>query len=410
MYTVIDYVLKNLFETRHTSEAGDVCTYVTFQSDDDHDWVDGTNAALMFGRVKYLRNEVTFLWKPMLLKLTPQVINFPEFHVYAFTNETFFYTRIVPFFDKLKPIRHLFPKFYTSYVEMNEDDDKSLLVFENLISKGYYPLRRKSFLDFEYLKLMMRKLGEMHAYSYKAAKVDPDYFLPLAASFQEIHFAHIRKLKNLLSSSSRGLECLRGDPKYASKLANVEKILKNAEDFISKLFTSEKEKPMSVICHGQYASGNVMFKHENDKPVDMKIIDLAVCKFASPVVDLSSVLYLNADQSMRDQHWDDLINEYYSSLSNTFPEDVPSKEAILQEFKTKSLLAYFAALVNLVQAINVDLKLPKIKDTIPSKYRDYGYSDLPVDVHLSIMKTAGGPQATEALANILKDMIDRGFV
>lgn len=410
MYAVIDFVLKNLFENQYVTESGETCTYVTFRSDDDHDWIDGVNAALMFGRVEYLHNGVTFLWKPMLLKLTPQVINFPQFHVYRFINEAFFYTRVLPAFDKLRSIRHLFPKFYTSYVEMNENDDKYLLVLENLKAYGYLQPREKSFLNYEHLKMMMRKLGEFHAYSYKAKKANIANFFPLVTSSREVHFTNIEELQNLWVNTSRGVDILRTDSKYASKLENFEKIKKNVKNFINELLTGETRNPVSVLCHGNYSSSNILFKYENGKLVDLKIIDLVSFKFTSPVVDLSLVLYLNADQQMRDKHWDDLINEYYESLSETFVGEVPSKEAILNEFKTKSLFAYFVASYFLVRTINSDLKLPNFKEFVPMKYREYAYSDLPVDLHVSFLQKAGGPKATEALANILKDIIDRGFI
>lgn len=409
MYDIIDYVLKKQLELLETKHAND-CTYIGFISDDDLDWIDGVNAALMFGRVKYQRNEDTFFWKPMMLKLTPQVINFPEFHVYTFINEAYFFTRVLPFFEKLKPIQPLFPKYITNYVEMGVSEDKYLLVFESLKQEKYHRSPRRSCLDLDHLKMMMRKLGQLHAYSYEAARQNRDHFISLMTSFKDVFFTSIRKMQGLLTHlSMRGLDPLRKDATYSSKLEKLEVIIENADSFVNDVFSGEVENPLSVLCHGLYIEENVLFQYEQGKPVNMKFVDLTAMKLASPIVDLASALYMHTDQKTRDEHWDELVDDYYTSLKNTFPEAAPSKNEILKEFTTKAVVAYLLASFTLCRKISLDEKTPGFSDLLPHEFKGFGYSDIPLDVLIPIMKKVGGDAATNALSDILRDMIDRGF-
>ena len=384
MYEVIDYVLKNQLEQLESKTPND-CTYIGFISDDDLDWIDGVNAALMFGRVKYERNEETHFWKPLMLKLTPQVINFPEFHVYTFINEAYFFTRVLPYLEKLKPIQPLFPKFLTSYVEMGVSDDKYLLVFDSLKPEKYHRSPKRGFLDLDHLKIMMKKLGQFHAFSYEAAKKNRDEFISLAASFKDVHFTSIRRMQGFLTHlSARGLESLRKDEKYSSKLEKLEVIIENADSFVNDVFCGEVENPLSVLCHGFYIEENVLFQYENGKPINMKFVDLTSTKLASPIVDLASTLYIHTDQKMRDEHWDELVNEYYLSLKSTFPEAVPSKKDILKEFTTKAVIGYLLASYTVCRTISEDQNMTHFADMLPHEYRGFGYSDIPQDIMISL--------------------------
>ena len=110
----------------------------------------------------------------------------------------------------------------------------------------------------------------------------------------------------------------------------------------------EENNRNHVLCHGDFLRNNILFRYdENEKPTHLKMVDLATWRFASPVIDVALVLYINADQKMRDENWDNLIDEYYDAVQNTFPSSkVPSKDAILAELKTNSMFAYSSLLTS----------------------------------------------------------------
>lgn len=409
----VNFTLRSFFASRRDL-FGDKSAFLRFESESNFCSTDGLNSEFVFGRIVYEKNGYVSSSTPLALKLSPEIVSYRGFYLmHSFFNEIFFYSKVVPFFTPFRQLDHLFPCFYTSHVEISQNLQRMALVHENLQATGYRGARQKAFLDYDHLALMMRKLGEFHAYSYMAKTKVPRYFRTLMDSFKDVHFTVTNDMQFLLPfSGPRGMRPLRSHPKYSARLACVEKVTARANEFMVEILTSEKDHPMSVLCHGDYLRNNVLFKYDrNSGPVDMKLLDMANCRLASPVVDLALVLYINADQRMRDEHWDDLIDEYYAALSSTFPLcKVPTKEQIMDEFKIKSLNAYFVASYFLPALLAEDFNLATANELLPEEYRKCLPHEVPQEINLTTLDKLGGSIALEALGDILKDMIDRGFI
>jgi len=204
------------------------------------------------------------------------------------------------------------------------------------------------------------------------------------------------------------------DAAYSGKIENLRNIMANCDEIFRKTFMGDEENRTHVVCHGDFLRNNLLFRYENGIPTDLKLVDLANSRFASPVIDVALALYINADQKMRDENWENLIDEYYGAVQNTFSSTkVPSKSSILEEFKTNSMNAYFVAsifLPSLVADDNDDM--PKMADLVPEEYKNALTTEIPIQIvkEMAESKEEGGSKATAALVNILKDIIDRGFV
>mgnify|MGYP003729702485 CR=1 FL=1 len=109
-------------------------------------------------------------------------------------------------------------------------------------------------------------------------------------------------------------------------------------------FWWNSKQQLSKLCYGGFFKDGFYVKQKDGKPIDLKLTDLTDWGYASPALDLYLVLYLKADQNMKNEHCHDLTDKYYEALQSTFPQtDVPSKEAILMEFRTTAVVAFFAA-------------------------------------------------------------------
>jgi hypothetical protein len=122
-------------------------------------------------------------------------------------------------------------------------------------------------------------------------------------------------------------------------------------------------------------------------------------------------LYLHTDQITRNEHWDDLIDEYYAAVRDTFPSTkVPSKVSMLAEFKIPALVAYFIAsffLPFLVAGDHDDVLTQA--DILPEKYKNTPCSSIPAEFLQEVYMKHGGEKTTRALIDILQDIINRGF-
>ena len=336
-----------------------------------------------------------------------------DFSMLQFSNEVFFYTRILPFFESSdEKISDLFPRYYNSLLQYNTSSDEAVIVLENLIASGYSPTEKKSFLDYHHLRLMVRKLGVFHAYSYHMRQEAADKFHAMILCQLETDSNVLLQFSCFRECVMRGFRRLTTDPCYRSKIQNLSHLIENCDEVYRSILTGDERNCTHILCHGDFLRNNVLFAYDEGKPVDAKIVDLASWRFASPVIDLALLLYLNADQKMRDKNWDNLIDEYYAAVCGTFPSvRVPSKNLILAEFKTNAMMAYFIAsffLPSLIASDNDDV--PGYADILPSEYKDVLYTYIPSDLLHQVHEKQGGLRATVALADILKDIIDRGFV
>lgn len=416
MELLIDCALRNILITRKDL-FGEECTYLKFEPDDEkYDWSSGYQSTSLFGRIVFRRNEKIHHSDYFVLKITPPRPFTKAFSLLHFSNEVFFYTRILPFFENYREIGHLFPRYYNSVLQYGVNTDEAVLIFENIQARGYIPAKSKSYLDYEHLSLMLKKLGEFHAYSYHAKQRNSDLFHALCSTLSETNFIKLKQEAHSAVSVTfnRGLQPLLNNSRYSSYGQKLRNIFDDFDEVYDRALTADEKNHAHVLCHSDFMRSNVLFRYDsNGKPVDLKIVDLATCRLASPVVDLVTVLYLNADQQMRNENWDTLIDDYYAALENTFPSsNVPSKDSIVAEFKKNyaAIYAYFVASYFLPMCIAQNA--PEQTD-LHREYVDFKEkltrNDFLDHTKEALLKV-GGQSADVELSNILRDIIDRDFV
>ncbi len=411
MENVVENTLRNLFAKREDlfPPAG---TFLCFKNEEQNfTWAEGYQSTAQFGRIVFEEAGSKKTSDPLVLKLSHESVPFKDITVFYFVNEIYFHTSIVPFFQSLRPT-NLFANFYDGQLEIDPQGYRAILIFENLQARSYVPTQRRSFLDHKHLSLMLRRLGEFHAYSYRAKSAARDTFRTLGGFLKKTQVEIMKNFADFYPTAcERGLRSLAEDGQYRDKVESVRRLCENSVRVIADSTTAEADDELSVLCHGDYLRSNAMFRYENDQPVDVKIVDFANCGIASPVLDLALLLYLNADQPMMDEHWDDLLDQYHTGLRETFPDlEMPSKERILSEFRKNSFIAYIVASFFLGKIIAEDNGMPTEMDLLPEEYRRANYWELPQEENLKVLTNIGGTLATKALRNVLKDLIDRGFI
>ncbi|KAK7574007.1 hypothetical protein V9T40_011198 [Parthenolecanium corni] len=386
---------------------------VSFVLKEDQNAVNGWNSEMIYGQIVYrTENNEEKVSAPLALKTMPY---YNDSTLMQFFNEIFFYTRTQPFFQKLSSVKTLLPTFYDSFVHSNDQTTKIILIWENLKAQGFRNHKRHSFLELDHLILMLHKLGQFHSYSYVTKHRNPKKFYTLGKWFQYAEREQIENVPNYFRLVGEiGVQRLRQDPRYSSRMTKVEEVLEKAGEFMLQVNTMKPaDEPMSVLVHGDYLRGNVMFRYENSQLVDLKMIDMATCRIASPVIDLSLVLYLNADQQTRSQHWNRLIDAYYEGLCQLFGGlGVPSKESILKEFTYNTLYGYFIASHCLISLIEFDRgnKEWDLRDFLPTEYARISLGQIPENIMRDSINQMCSEDSAEVMADILRDMIDRNFI
>ncbi|XP_053682762.1 uncharacterized protein LOC128733151 isoform X2 [Sabethes cyaneus] len=266
----------------------------------------------------------------------------------SFEREISFYTEIYPMLEQFQREKGIdttdgeqsfnqIPRcLRTCLVECEE-----VILMRDLKEDGFDMFDRHKELSVEHFRLVIKALGRLHALSFALKDQHPE------------RIEQFRGMKELFTSReedeqmdawftvliTRTLETL--DPeKEPDVYAKTKKALDGKfMDMVKELTLGEAAEPYAVICHGDCWNNNMLFKHENEVPVDFRLLDWQISRYASPVLDLMYFIFSASNKAFRDQHYEDLMDCYYESLSSFLkrlgsdPERLFPRKALDQQLK-----------------------------------------------------------------------------
>ncbi|XP_055614513.1 uncharacterized protein LOC129760860 [Uranotaenia lowii] len=204
------------------------------------------------------------------------------------------------------------PKCY--YATHEESLEQSLVVMDDLRLEGYRMWNKLVPVNYEHVRLMMIKLGKLHAVSFAMKDQRPEVFEqfkvpdPMAAAMsQNEPFQQV-----MLSSLDRAMGLL--EPDETKTREKLQKLRENLMSDLVKMSESTAAEPYAVLGHGDCWVNNMMYLYQNGVPKEMVMVDWQICRYVSPVLDLVYFLFCCTDEQFRRQHYDDMIRTYYASL------------------------------------------------------------------------------------------------
>ncbi|XP_065365871.1 uncharacterized protein pkm [Calliphora vicina] len=117
------------------------------------------------------------------------------------------------------------------------------------------------------------------------------------------------------------------------------------------LLDSNTSEPYSVICHGDCWINNVMFKQENGKVVDARLIDWQIMRYSSPIIDIMYFLMSSTTREFRKQHFQQVLHGYHCAVQehikklDSDPEKLYSCSAFNREFKKKGAIGLLFGMI-----------------------------------------------------------------
>ncbi|KAL0111330.1 hypothetical protein PUN28_012906 [Cardiocondyla obscurior] len=191
-------------------------------------------------------------------------------------------------------------------------------MLENLSPDGFVMAKSK-IMDYPHLNLTLRCLGELHAYSFITRVANPTGFEKLKQMDDPIFSEQptqtsesTEKISKLLQNII--LEALANEDKHYSE--RYKRFKDSMPQSLFHVIDGKAAEPYAVVNHGDSWTNNILFKYDQEKnPCDLRFIDLQVSRYASPVLDLVYVLFCCCTQETRSQYFDQVIREYYETLS-----------------------------------------------------------------------------------------------
>ncbi|XP_078693855.1 uncharacterized protein LOC144923327 [Branchiostoma floridae x Branchiostoma belcheri] len=202
------------------------------------------------------------------------------------------------------------PRCY--HAAYDNSSGKSVLVLDNLQSKGFFTKKFSDGLGLEEMKLTVSALAKLHAISYSAMQRGQ---LP-SAGFDWLFDASEEAAKSAITQAFHD-----GVDQFATAFpdqSELVSLLRRLGKRVQGILGSETEGPLMVLCHGDCWANNIMFKVDHaGVPVDAMLVDWqCVCR-ASPSSDLAFLLLSSTDRSLRQRHVNEILADYHGVLTTT---------------------------------------------------------------------------------------------
>ncbi|KAH8379313.1 hypothetical protein KR009_004172 [Drosophila setifemur] len=259
-----------------------------------------------------------------------------------YAREVFMYQEVFPIFRQLTPDQGMFtvaPALHANDLKAPDE----FLIFEDLSESGFRTNSRSSMPTYDIVICTLKALAELHACSFALQRKSPQKFHDLVEHVRKdnlfttdivpvsIEFGkfQLRKGRNLLGTSD-------GDK---DEVAALRKVLEQCENHLKDLalycVDGESQAPHAVICHGDFWNNNILYKDEptTGKPVEAKLIDFQMSRYAPPVLDIVHYLYTCTEKQLRDEHFDSFMNAYYDTLG----QKLATCDLIVEEIYPRSV-------------------------------------------------------------------------
>lgn len=76
-----------------------------------------------------------------------------------------------------------------------------------------------------------------------------------------------------------------------------------------------EESPFNTFCHGDLWVNNMMIAYSGDQPKEIKFFDFQFIKYGSVAEDIVFFLFASLENSVLTEHFDHLLDVYYSGFS-----------------------------------------------------------------------------------------------
>ncbi|KAJ8664999.1 hypothetical protein QAD02_006661 [Eretmocerus hayati] len=261
-----------------------------------------------------------------------------------FHNEILFYTEIAEKFEEYLKAKNQSSLFLVpECVAYHLDGQEDYIALKDVCPLGFGPASRQSCLTLDQCRFMLEAMARFHGISFaykdqfkedfeaRASKLNETYFTTeiYETWYKNFHNILLRVAKDALAKEYPGSE---GEQRFNSYQPGA--LYQKCVDFCSRWHAST-----SVVNQGDSWAPNFLIRTDPVGNTEVLMLDFQLARSSSPVLDLSFFIYSCTDKSLRDKHFDDLLDIYHKELTKTIkilgsdPDKVYPKQLFLEEVK-----------------------------------------------------------------------------
>ncbi|XP_014214807.1 uncharacterized protein LOC106643981 [Copidosoma floridanum] len=253
-----------------------------------------------------------------------------------FYNEITFYNEVATKFEEYLKSKGqsqlmLIPRCYASLL----DGDNDYIVLQDVSVDGFGPLVRQASLTYEQCKSAAETLARFHAISFGFKRERKEEFEEMVSKLMETFYRedlYEKWYKRFFESTL--VRIARDSLAKEYPGSRGEKVFNSYQpiDFFKKsteLCCSRAHEPTSVIGQGDAWAPNFLAREAHPGKFELLLLDFQLARCCSPVLDIVFFIYSCTDKTMRDQHYEDLLKNYYDELIMSMKLlDIPDAESV----------------------------------------------------------------------------------
>lgn len=319
----------------------------------------------------------------LLVKMMPEHESRKQQSIGMFHREVMAYNMVLPMFRKFQAEKGIsakkdegfwrVPKCY--YANCNMKSMEAVIIMEDLREKKFRMWNKFEPVDFEHTRLLMEQLGMLHAISFAMKDQQPKQF----EHFKQL----IDPMKIMIQMDPRkNIDNLfeemfdRAVGTVSNEEGKVKEAMENLKGLVTEAYMDCVDgvgaEPYTIIGHGDCWVNNMMYNYDGDEPTpnDIRLIDWQLCRYVSPILDLSYFIFICTDEELRKKHFEELLDVYYKSLSEYLKRlggDVERqfpRDAFEEQWKKYGRFGLLMGLILLPMICTAMEELPSMEDYV----------------------------------------------
>ncbi|KAJ8664719.1 hypothetical protein QAD02_006381 [Eretmocerus hayati] len=239
-----------------------------------------------------------------------------------FRNEIIFYTEIADKFKEFLKSKNqtsllLIPECLAYHLDGRED----YLALLDMSNFGFTTASREEYLTLEECENILEAMARFHGISFAYKDKNSQDFLQRTGKLEEMYYTddifdtwYKRLFETVIDIAKDALA-----KEYPGSEAERRFNSINPRELYNKSveFCSRTKAPTSVVSQGDSWAPNFMIRDNPSGKKEVLLLDFQMARCASLVLDVSFFIYSCTDKSLRDKHFDNLLDVYYKELAKT---------------------------------------------------------------------------------------------
>lgn len=142
------------------------------------------------------------------------------------------------------------------------------------------------------------------------------------------------------------LELISTWPTFNVYTKKLQRLMPNLVKRARSAFEPSAGCGFNALIHGDLWTANVLFKHQSNTAVDLKLIDFQFSCWSSPAIDLHFLLNTSMRYEVHVNQLHELVRWYYSNLVTALTQleyvnHIPTEDEFNADFKKRNIIGKF---------------------------------------------------------------------